>query len=243
MLVFSQGFDWQMPTRMPAKTSNLFIGGNINSSLYHEFADFSFYEADCNCGTFSDGSGLGLSGGIASEYWLKDGLQSVLFKLNFRTKETRFKAEHSLPVLLPDNSESRINYRNTLEQSAQYIDIRFGYKHRIMQSHFSIGLGANILLQISNKQKHYEDIIGPSWAAPFPTSPPSYRRQIDEGNIDDTYKIQFEPTLCFSYDFSLGIGIYATPYLQFGLPIFNISKEGINRPASIRIGFSILNWI
>jgi len=243
IFAFSQGFDWQMPTRMPTKTSNIFIGGNIAAGKIIEFADFGYYEDKCNCGTFSDGNGFGYHAGIVVEYWLPDGLQSVSTQINYLTIQSKFQANHSLPVLHPDNSESRIHYRNTLEQTRSNIAIGLNYKKRLIQSNFSAGLGVNILLQLTNQQKHFEDILGPDWAAPFPTSPPSYRRFVEDGSIDDIYKIQMEPLIFVSYDFPLNIGLYATPYIQFGLPIFNNAKDGTRRTTSIKIGLSVLNWL
>ncbi len=235
----AQGFDWQMSSRTPVLLSNQFVGVKASVSISQEFGDFDFYEDDCNCGNFENGTGAHYSAGLSYEKWLQNGLASIRASLDFSSSSSKFETRSSLPVLLPDDSESEINYLNSYELSLGRIAVSFGAKHRIYESHFYGSVDLLLLLNISEEQKHYEKILGPDWAPPFPGNPPSRRRLVSSGKTDAIYSLSAVPMFGLGYDFALGMGTYSSVEFNIGSPLLNRISKGSWHSISYGIGFRL----
>lgn len=239
----AQGFDWQLSARTPVPLSNQFIGIHAGASLSNEFGDFDFYEDDCNCGNFEKGTGANYIAGLAYERWLKSGLVAIRSSLEYRKSLTKFESRSSLPVILPDDTESEIDYLNSYELSLSRIAASIGAKHRIAESHFYGTFDLLVLLNISEDQKHYERILGPDWAPLFPGNPPSRKRLVSSGKTDAIYSLQIVPSFSFGYDLELATGTYSSLEFNIGSPLLNRISRGSWYSFSYGFGFRILKML
>lgn len=239
---FAQGFDWQLSSRLPVRHSNLFLGLQADYSFSSETGRFDFYEDECNCGSFKDGSGKGFSVGIQGEYWLEDGLTSLKSSLTYSSISPEFSAIQSLPVLLPDDSEANIDYKNTFSSNISYIAFSFGAKRRLFETHFHIGADLSFAVLTGNSETHKEKIIGPSWAPPFSTNPASYERLVSEGKVEELKSFDIYSTVSVGYDIDAGIGYYISPKIGFRIPMMSLISKGDWKRSSVIFGLSFSRW-
>lgn len=239
----SQGFDWQLSPRMPEKYSDLFFGVYASYAFSNETGKFNYYEDECNCGKFENGTGSNLSFGAVSEYWLEDGQTALKAGAKFSMHSPEFSANQSLPIILNNGTEALIHYRNTFKSDIQLLSLNAGVKRRLFESFFFASLDLQFIFLLDNTEKHYEEITGPSYAPPFPTNPPSYKRLVSEGKIEDMNSLVIRPELSLGYDLDIGIGYYISPQLSISYNLTNIIDKGNWKSLQYGIGVNIMRWL
>ncbi len=237
----AQGFDWELSPRLPQNYSSLFFGLGGSYSHSKEFGVFSFYEKDCNCGNFSGGKSSGFSLQLTSEYWLPSGLWSLRAAAGYNETNPEFSSVSSLPINI-NGQENFIDYENTYSGNLSYVFLNFGAKRRLFESHFYLAADLGLSFLINNKEKHIEKIVGPDWAPPFSTNPPSYSRIVAYGEIKDIYKMNVMPIISAGYDVDLGTGYYMSPAVSCALPMMNLISSGNWRRTSFSLSLSLFRW-
>lgn len=241
--LFSQGFSWELSPRLFEKASDYFIGIDYKYGLSRENGDFSFYEDDCKCGEFSKGSGNRQYFSLQLEKWLSDGKTSYNFSLGISLHNNLFSTKQSLPILLPNGNETLITYENRFESTLQNFNITFEYKKRLLESFYFLSIGLHSVYVYENYQKHIEKILSPNYVNPFPTNPPSYRRVVSSGKINDLRNFNFQPFLSIGKDIEFGFGYYASPYLQLSCSLLSQIKGEHWNSLQASIGIRIMRWV
>lgn len=217
---FAQGFDWQYSARLPFEVPNFFIGLNTSTEVNTINGKFPFIEKEVKCTDFSEGDGYTWSLGFSSQYWL-DALSAISLDLKYKTTSASFKSNWELPRV-----DYTVRYQNEYTSSIALLNLSLSYKKRIYSSHFSYGAGFDFDFVLNNNSEHWEKILGPSDEPPYPGNPPSYKRKISDGKIEDLNNLIFSPNLKFSYDLDLGLSTYSEIGFKYTPPIFNYLIDG-----------------
>ncbi|HOQ48822.1 MAG TPA: hypothetical protein PLV01_03215 [Candidatus Kapabacteria bacterium] len=239
----SQGFNWELSPRLPESINYEFIGFAVQQGFSKELGDFSFYEQDCNCGKFSDGNGSSSAFGLSYEKWILDGRSSLSFVINYNYRKAEFSTKQNLPILLPDGQEDLITYENMFSNSFDNITLNFEFKKRIDRTYYFVSIGNVFYFTLSNKQKHIEKILSPSYANPFPTNPPSFRRVVSEGRINKANDFNFSPFLSIGKDIDLGHKYYISPYIQIAYLFIDQVRQEKWKSVQANVGVKLMRWL
>jgi hypothetical protein len=154
-----------------------------------------------------------------------------------------FAANQSLPIILNSGEESLIHYRNTFESKLEWVAISAGAKERLLGTFFYAGLDLQFAFLLKNFEKHIEEITAPSYAPPFPTNPPSFKRLVSEGKIEDVRPFSLSTAFSIGYDLDLGIGSYVSPYFSISYNFTDMISKGNWKSLQYGIGLKVMRWI
>ena len=233
---FGQGFDWQYSARMPFKTATVFMGINIAPNYNISSGKINYIEDRFPCCNFNNGSGLGYIGGLTTELWTTTGI-SYSITVNFDYNYSKFtQAAEELP--LADGSIFRTEYE--FRSKAYYVDAEPMVKYKIPMSHFYIGASANLQFLISSTKQHFENVVSDNTF-----NDGSKTREIADGKgkISDLKSFIFQPKIRAGYDFSIGLGKYASVYVNYGIPIMDIAQKAEWKSTNISAGFCVYTSI
>lgn len=234
-LINAQGFDWQYSARMPFESPVLFFGltGEFNHLIHNGSLDLE--EDTCHCGAYKTGQGEGYTAGLAGEYWL-DGLTAITFSAIYNYSPGKFTVKAD-PLPRENGGVLLTEYEFT--SKIAYLLIEPGIKYRLVDSHFHIGGSIQFGFLLDNNAVHKEKIVGDKDAPQFPTNPPSYERILSTGRISELNSIFLQPKIRLGYDLTYGLGLYATPNISIGIPIFNLAKSSEWRRWSFSAGLTV----
>lgn len=241
--IFSQGFDWELSPRLYEPFSPYFIGINYSLNISKDLGNFNFYEDKCNCGKFDNGNGVSQKIGINFEKWTSDGTSSLNIGIFYTKDNNYFSVKQSLPIITPSGEESLIIYENSFDNLNHDIVASFEFKKRLLESFYFLSFGTELLFTFENNQKHYEKIISPANANPFPTIPPSKKRLIESGHINNLRKYNFTIFLSFGKDIDLGFKYYLSPYMNISYTFLNQIYDDKWKSISGGIGLKIMRWL
>jgi hypothetical protein len=227
----SQGFDWQYSTRMPSANPNFFIGPITSLSADMHAGSLNFSENLIPCCRFKEGSGYTAEVGILSEIWMNNGNYALNLALSFSRMKSEFEANPDPVYYRDDTLYTKLLFTNTIN----YFDIDAFYKKRMFQEHFYYALGAKLRFVASNNFEHKEKTIGDGV---FNNG--MNERKINSGEMSELSFINIYPTLKIGYDLNLGLGLYASPFIDFSFSLLNQSKEDAWKNYNFRIGVSVL---
>ena len=211
---YGQGFDWQWSARMPFQTPRLYWGVSLQYGFQFASGDISFLEDKIQCPKFTDGSGNNFAFGLNFEYWEKLNRFAYRGSIQYGVNTLTSKSLDNVPY-----SQSLIaKYENKLELNFSKIGFKIGGKYRIANTHFNIGADLMLSFIIDKTFKATEEILGPPEIPPFSTNPPSYKRDILNGEINTFNLFQLEPSLSIGYDLQLGLGTYISPHFTLLIP-------------------------
>lgn len=226
----AQGFDWQYSARMPAESPRRFLGINLSTSYAENIGDINLSELKIPCCNFDNGSGMSLGFGVSGEYWLT-GIEAVtiIAKYNYYSDNFNTDAEPSYYV----NDTMFTNF--DLNTKRHHLSLDFRYKYRLYESHFSIsgGLIADILLAKSFKIS--ENVISVNDAFNDGTT----SRTVKNGTISSMNVFNISPEIAFSYDFTFGKGMYASPYIMISYPLISYAADRSWRSFNISLGINL----
>ena len=239
----AQGFNWELSPRLPENINYDFLGITLQQGFSKELGNFSFYENDCNCGKFENGNGSSYVFGINYEKWILDGNSSFSFGVNYYYRKNEFSSKQQLPIILPNGQEDVITYENIFRNSFDNIAFNFEFKKRIENSFYYFSIGNILHLVLSNKQKHIEIILSPSYANPFPTNPPSYSRVVSEGRINKSNTFNLSPFLNVGRDIDIGQKYYISPYIQISYLLIDQVQEEKWKSVQAILGIRVMRWL
>lgn len=217
----AQGFPWQYSARLPVDIPKFYYGINVNYGYIISKGALSFLEDDINCLSFKNGTGSSLSFGINGEYWNQTNSFAYTFALNYIINNLNYKFTDFVPI----SKDITAEYENRLDLDYSNIAANVGIKYRLLNTHFHLGAGLSIATSLLSNFNVKERIIGPETMPPFQTNPPSYERDIINGQFDDFSIIEFYPNISFGYDLNFGNGKYLTPVVSMYIPIMDVMKH------------------
>ncbi len=218
---FGQGFDWQYSARLPFNSPKLFYGMNANFGLVSSKGTLTFLEDKILCPKFKDGEGNNFAVGLNFEYWNKDNQSAYIGSINYLRNYIDYKFLDFVPL----SNDIVAKYETKLALDYSTIVLSAGYKYRILESHFTIAASLDIGIHLTNDFVVKEKILGPPEVPPFSTNPPSYERNILNGEFNKFTLFNLLPRLHLGYDMQLGLGKYVTPFVSIGLPITKMLQE------------------
>jgi hypothetical protein len=237
--VLSQGFDWQYSARLPFDAPHYYIGISARYGLNWTTGNISFLENKLRCPDFYDATGNGFNIGIATQYWLDDSRYALHANLYY--------SNHSLNASIIDRvpltSTLTAEYETNLNLSFSQLNLLIGGKYRIPSTHLNIGADIGIAYNINRTFDVTETILGPIEVPPFQTNPPSYSRDVINGELNQMHALYINPNINISYDIPLGIGTYIEPMLSLNIPLYSIMNGDNVHNYSIQFAINILRGI
>ncbi|MFH1049899.1 MAG: hypothetical protein V1779_03095 [bacterium] len=228
--VQSQGFDWQYSARLPFEVPQHFIGFDCSSGYKSISSDFKICDQNIPCDTFNIGSAMVLSAGIKFEVWTSSDF-SYFANLTLDYSKNSFKNEN-LFYYIPDIGSKVLEYEYIRTEYVPEIEIGVKYRMRFLLPHLftSVSVRAGYIVNAS------EELI---------------LRKISEADwLDDEIhftgfeslklsQFLFEPHFKLGYDLNLGLGKYASVYIDLGLPLQNRLTEKSWHSTTVSAGVSI----
>jgi len=226
----SQGFDWQYSSRLPFEPPNSFIGLDALGSYHIINGDFRICDNNIPCDTFSLGGGMAVSAGIKLEYWYSADI-AFFSKLGLQYSKVNFINEN-LFYYMPEIGTKKLEYEYIRNELIPELEFGVKYRLRSVLPHlftmFSIKTGYVVS---SNEELTLRKISEADWLA-------------DEIHFAGFEPLQLNqltvyPVLKLGYDVNLGLGSYASLYLEFGFPLQNRYSTGKWQSSSITAGVSV----
>lgn len=217
--LMAQGFDWQYSTRLPSSSPTLFLGIKAESQLFANSGNFRLTEPVTFCCNFGGGWGSGWELGLSGEWW-----QSADLAYNASIYFAGLSGEFSQRDSKPLSENEILTTEFVFNSMISYLNFEFGMKNRIFDSHFNWGGALQVGLALKSDGKYFERVVSPDYFY-FPTNPKSQERVMAEGRIPDLNTIIIYPKLFFGYDFTYGLGKFATIYLSTSIPLMTITTE------------------
>jgi hypothetical protein len=219
-LIYAQGFNWQWSARLPFEISRNYWGISAKFGLQYAVGNISFLENKIQCVDYVDGNGNDISLGATFEHWEKYNRFAYRAGLQYKNNSI---SSYSIDYV-PLNSAITAEYRNELAINFSEINLNIGAKYRILNTHFNIGTDIIASYIFEKTFNVTEEILGPPEVPPFTTNPPSYKRDILNGEIASMHYFQIKPAISIGYDMQLGRGTYFEPNISFTIPTFSMFK-------------------
>jgi len=227
---YSQGFDWQYSARLPFEVPSFFIGLNGSGSYGFMNGDFNICDNGIPCDTFTIGNAIGLSAGIKLEYWQSADI-AYFSTIAFHYNQNSFKNEN-LYYYFPDAGTKTLEYEYLRTEYIPEVEIGVKFRLRFLLPHLfsALSIKAGYVANTS------EELV---------------LRKISEADwlADEIHFTGFEPlglskfvysvNLKVGYDVNLGLGKFASIYLDLGLPLQNRYSFGTWEKTSLLAGVSI----
>jgi hypothetical protein len=233
---FAQGFDWQYSARMPFNTPKMFVGISAEADYAMSTGYINYIQKYFSCCYFEQGSGIGIKTGIYGEWWTNSDL-AVTAGIKYASVNNIFKKQsESYPVV--DSSYLQTEYQ--FESNAHYLNTDIGAKYRLFGTHLHLDLNAAFAFLISNNMIHIERAISQR------SFSDGSREKIIPEDVGSTAKLNtivIYPEVKIGYDFSIGLGKYATIFAGVEVPIMNTAKSTDWKLTQVFLGFSILSGI
>ncbi|GAB1372171.1 hypothetical protein MASR1M45_22330 [Candidatus Kapaibacterium sp.] len=226
--VYPQGFNWKIDSRMPHSIPDLYFGINATYGLLNQYGPFNLREDFIECCNFDEGNGHSTEFGLSAEYWY-DGLTAFNFTVGYKNQKSDFVIQSELPTR---NGSFITNYE--FVSTINYLSLNFGAKHRIYNSHFSVGGGIGINYLINSSGKYTEQAISDN--VPFE------KRILYGGNINELNSLIVNPYLFVGYDVQLTYGYYVSPYINLAYTVNSLVDEESWRVLSLRFGLRLFRF-
>jgi hypothetical protein len=208
--VFGQGFDWQWSPRLPFTNTHTYLGVIGNYGLSSLSGNISFLENRITCESFSDAAGRGWSAGLILEHWLH--YNDFAFSAAVRYENNILTSDVIDNVPLSPTLTGK--YKTDLDLDCSSIALSLAVKYRAYK-HLVVGAGIDVSMPLNTSFDVSEHILSTD-IPPFSTNPPSYDRQILNGEIDAFSIAQVTPNIMIGYDLQFGLGWYFEPHLSVG---------------------------
>lgn len=236
VLIFSQGFEWELSPRLPFSIPKLYLGISTNFSKNFFKGSLSLYEKYYTCAIFSTGNGNSNSFGVRAEYWFEPAVALNLGIL-FLNSGTNFTALGDSFKILVKDIPKVVKVENELSFKHIYLLIDLGAKYRISSTNIYFAGNLEFGFKLSSSFDLYEQVL----------SPPEYhfvdnsqRRKILDGDFSKFSTLVISPKFSVGYDAIIYPKIYATPSISIYIPVFNMSSKDNLKMLAIQLGFSIL---
>ena len=226
LTAYSQGMNWQFSSRMPSSSPVFFIGATAEFNYYSHTADFVIYEDIYNASTmpFTNGLGRGFSAGIHGEYWY-DAQYAYSCDITYYSIPGKFSSDvEQLPVVQGGTMDYRVESETTLS----YLNIEPGIKYRLFESNFHVGFNMQFKFFMDSTQKQTEKALNYE----------NESRGMEDARLPEIRSLLIMPKIRAGYDFSIGLGRYATIYTGIGIPLMNITKEQVWRDWTFSAGIA-----
>lgn len=200
----SQGFDWQVSSRLPYDITNKYIGAVGSLSYGYHTGSFPFLENDIVCCNYDKGDGLGVQFGLAGEYWYEHNLAftaSVLYSqvsANFRTETSVIKKTN------PDLPGFNWTTAYISDISLGFITLDMAVKRRVYDK-LSLRAGVDINFNINSSELHKNIVVSPN---NIPFSDGTFEKELSNGRIGELSNFVLGVSIGASYDINLGIERY-----------------------------------
>jgi hypothetical protein len=226
----SQGFDWQYSARLPFEVPNFFIGLDVTGGYKFNNSNFKICDNNIPCDTFKLGNGIDLSAGIKLEYWASSDI-AYFTNVNLVYSQHSYKNEN-LYYYFSEVGTKTLEYEYLRTEYIPEIEIGAKYRMRFLLPHlfgaFSIKTGVvastteELILRKISKADWLANEIHFTGFAPL-----------------DLSAFIVEPHLKLGYDANLGLGSFASLYIDIGFPLQNRYSEGSWHSTNISAGISV----
>lgn len=240
-LILAQGFDWQYSARLPFKYPYFFGGLAVDAGYLSNYGNINLQEIEkggtYDCCNFANGKGLKTTIGISSEFWYTGEL-AFQGKLTYSSLSSSFISDGvSLPRIIVKDT---VHFSNELKSTLKYLSLEIGGKHRLFNSHFSLGVSLETAFLVANNLSQTEKVVSPDY---WTYSDGSQQRTISRGQISGISIINLIPKIKLNYDFNIGLGMYFTPEINLGLPLINVASKADWRTWQFNFSISILRGL
>jgi hypothetical protein len=210
-----QGFDWQWSARIPFENPQNYYGINANYGLDYSIGTISFKEDNISAPDFIDLNGNNFALGINYTHWNKYNKFAIYSIFQYNNLKLHSYSIDNVPL----NDNIIAKYKIALDYNINSINLIAGVNYRILESHLLIGTGIQIGTIINNNFEVNEEILGPPEVPPFKTNPPSYKRKINTGKINELNNFFLKSHIKISYNLEIKNGTYIEPNICFAMPL------------------------
>ncbi|MCZ2132574.1 MAG: hypothetical protein LC116_05175 [Bacteroidetes bacterium] len=212
---YGQMFDWQYSVRLPFDVPGTFVGGGASflESL-HSATNFGEIGEDLQCGDYRYGSGAGFSVFASGEHW-HSGQAAIGARLEFSRNYGKFTSA-AAPVPFKLHGEIyELRREFALAVSLSSISAEVYGKWLVGGTHLHVGVSIAAGITVGKRLEQTESVIAPEEFA--------MAISYGESQADNISALSLRPALRIGYDAELGRGLYATPFISMGVPVFATS--------------------
>jgi len=211
----SQGFDWQWSARCPINNPQNYYGINANYGFNYFIGSISFNENNVSAPNFIDINGNNFGIGINYEHWGKYNRYAFYGTLRYNNLTLSSYTIDNVPL----TDDIIAQYKISLDYNFNLLTLHSGINYRILETHFLLGAGIGLGAIVNNVFYANEEILGPAEVPPFPTNPPSYKREITTGELKKINSFFVNTHIKIGYNLDIGKGSYIEPNLCFSIPL------------------------
>ncbi|MFN3306540.1 MAG: hypothetical protein ACK42Z_05060, partial [Candidatus Kapaibacteriota bacterium] len=157
VLIYSQGFDWELSPRLPFAIPKTYFGITTNFAKNFYNGSLSLFENYYTCSVFSTGDGNSNSVGFKAEYWFHPAIAFNCSILLLKSSSNFSALGDSFRVLIKDIPKV-VQVANELFLEHNLLVIDLGAKHRISTSNIHFAGNLEFALKLSSKYNLYEQV-------------------------------------------------------------------------------------
>ncbi|NOY06246.1 MAG: outer membrane beta-barrel protein, partial [Chlorobi bacterium] len=207
------------------------VFGNAGTNLHSAF--FTGFEGTARCGTFTDGSGFGYSGGFLVQFPLGPQL-ALVTRLGFSSLAGSLEAYDSFQSALPPDYSQVIDVtsRHTLETPLPLISLDINARLEPLPIPLAFSFGPAVGIYLNRSFSQNEEII----------SPPNLTFGTDKnvtGTIPGSTGLAINLTGGLEYDIPLSANWMLTPEIRASVPLTPVAPDMDWRVYTIRGGLQL----
>ncbi len=235
-ILWCQGFSWELSPRFPFYIPRTYVGVEGFASKNYLSGELTLLENLFVCSKFNGGNGSAYYFGATIEHWY---LHNVAFQgyLVYQGSAAKMtSAGDSFPILVKGITKiARVE--NELSMNYKFINFGVAIKWKPLNSNLFVLGSVEFGFKLQSQFEIFEQVLSPP---EFHFIDYTQRRKVWNGRLSDLSFFKIEPKICIGYDAPLFAGIYASPTVTLGLPVFNFSKDETMHVFSVQIGMSLL---
>lgn len=210
-----------------------------NYSIF--MSDFNKFEGISNCGTFGNGSGSGIYGGLFIE---KNFMNRLFAELGivFIKRSGEIKVDTTFPSRNMSTGEVVwLTTDNVIEADLGFIEIQPQISYIISNDFvggpLKVNFGLRGIIPVTANYKYYEQIVSPDNAVFInPDGKSSQRRDISSGKILSITKFGYGINAGIENYLKAGANTFFTQHLQFDYNLSSIINEAKWNVFAVRLG-------
>ena len=221
VVLWAQGFQWELSPRLPVPAPVLFIGAGAHGAWVSHLSALEAIEDGLNCATYRSGDGTHAVAGAYAEWWYAPESALRLALLAGASQAVlRAPAE---PLPLADGRQLRTEYQLQMRLLVARAEALGKLR---LRDKLWVALGAWVGLQWRLQEEQWERVLEPEDYV-FQTTPPARERRLSRAQSVGVRPYGVGVLLRLGLDAPLArlTPVYAAPALSVGISLLSLARS------------------